>query len=117
LEIGIVETNVKQQDLATILSVTGSVDALTAGDLTNVMLDNLKGKHNNLVVDLGGVEFMSSAGLRAIMIGLKESRQHGGDLRLADAQPGVEKILKMSGFTNILKTFPSVEEAISSFGS
>jgi hypothetical protein len=49
LEIGIVETNVKQQDLATILSVTGSVDALTAGDLTNVMLDNLKGKHNNLV--------------------------------------------------------------------
>jgi anti-sigma B factor antagonist len=112
-----VETNVKQQDQATILSITGSVDALTAGDLTNVMLANLKGKQKNLVVDLGGVEFMSSAGLRAIMIGLKESRQQGGDLRLAEPQPGVEKILKMSGFTNILKTFPSVDQALASFGS
>ena len=70
---------------------------------------------SQLVADLSQVEFMSSAGLRAILAALKEARQHGGDLRLAAAQPGVEKILKISGFTSILKAYPSVDEALSSF--
>jgi anti-anti-sigma regulatory factor len=47
---------------------------------------------------------------------LKESRQEGGDLHLAAAQPGVEKILKMSGFTSILKSYPTVAEAVAGFG-
>jgi anti-sigma B factor antagonist len=112
-----VDTSTKQQGQTTIVSITGSVDALTAGELTDMLLGNVNSHHKHLVVDLSGVDFMSSSGLRSIMTSLKESRQKGGDLRLAAAQPGVEKILKMSGFTNILKTFPSVEQAVSSFGS
>jgi anti-anti-sigma factor len=57
-----VETSVRQQDQATVVSITGSVDALTAGDLTSLLLENISSKHKNLVVDLGGVDFMSSAG-------------------------------------------------------
>ena len=111
------DTSVKQQDQTTIVSITGSVDALTAGELTNLLLENIDSQHIRLVVDLGGVDFMSSAGLRAIMTSLKESRKHGGDLRLAAAQPGVEKILKMSGFTSILKSYSTLDQAVSSFGS
>jgi len=112
-----VETSVKQQDQTTVVSITGSVDALTAGELTNLLLENIDSQHVRLVVDLGGVDFMSSAGLRAIMTSLKESRKHGGDLRLAAPQPGVEKILKMSGFTSILKSYSTLDQAVASFGS
>ena len=111
------DTSVRQQDQTTVVSITGSVDALTAGELTDLMLENIDSQHIRLVVDLGGVDFMSSAGLRAIMTSLKESRKHGGDLRLAAAQPGVEKILKMSGFTSILKSYSTLDQAVSSFGS
>jgi len=57
-----VDTSVRQQDQATIVSITGSVDALTAGELTDLMLENINSQHIRLVVDLGGVDFMSSAG-------------------------------------------------------
>jgi anti-sigma B factor antagonist len=112
-----VETSVKQQDQTTVVSITGSVDALTAGELTDLLLENIDSQHVRMVVDLGEVDFMSSAGLRAIMTSLKESRKHGGDLRLAAAQPGVEKILKMSGFTSIMKSYSTLDQAVSSFGS
>jgi anti-sigma B factor antagonist len=112
-----VDTLVKQQDQTTVVSIVGSVDALTAGELTDLLLENIDSQHVHLVVDLGEVDFMSSAGLRAIMTSLKESRKHGGDLRLAAAQPGVEKILKMSGFTTILKSYSTLDQAVSSFGS
>ena len=98
-----------------VVAVQGSIDALTASDFTQFMSDQIQQGASQLVADLSQVEFMSSAGLRAILAALKEARQHGGDLRLAAAQPGVEKILKISGFTSILKAYPSVDEALSSF--
>jgi anti-sigma B factor antagonist len=61
------------------------------------------------------VDFMSSAGLRAFLGALKESRQRGGDLYIAAPQPGVERILEISGFTTIMKVYPSIQEALEGF--
>ena len=66
-------------------------------------------------MDLSQVEFMSSAGLRAILVSLKVCRREGGDLRLAAAQPGTEKVLKLTGFLTIIKSYPNVAEAQGSF--
>ena len=104
-----------QKGQATIVSIEGNIDALTADQVTSFLTKRIEIKVINLVVDLAQVDFMSSAGLRAILTVLKESRKHGGDLRLAAAQPGVGKILKMSGFTNILKTYDIVDDAVNSF--
>lgn len=98
-----------------IVAVTGSIDALTAGDLTSSLSAQVGNGQKNLVLDLSQVDFMSSAGLRAILAALKECRQVGGDLRIAAAQPGVNKVLNMSGFTSILKTYPDLPAALASF--
>lgn len=111
------DISAKQHGQATVVSVVGSVDALTAGEVAGFLGAQIGSGHTQLVADLSQVDFMSSAGLRAILATLKDARQHGGDLRLAAAQLGVEKVLKMSGFTNILKTFATVDEAAASFGS
>jgi anti-sigma B factor antagonist len=104
-----------RQMQTTVVSIQGSIDATTASQVTSFLSTRIAENETRLIVDLAQVGFMSSAGLRAFLATLKESRQHGGDLRLAAAQPGVEKILKMSGFTNILKTFVTVDEAVKSF--
>jgi len=101
-------------DTGYIVAIQGSVDALTSPQLTETLNREIQNGHHFLIVDLSQVEFMSSAGLRAILGALKGSRQNGGDLRLAAAQPAVEKVLQISGFTSILKTYPSVEEALES---
>jgi anti-sigma B factor antagonist len=111
------KTEVKQESNSTIIEVSGSVDALTAPALTKILLDQIHGGHVNLVVNLIGVEFMSSAGLRTLLGAVKEARSNGGDLRITSTNPGIDKVLKMSGFHNIAKVFASQAEAVSSFGS
>ncbi len=111
------KTEVQQESNSTIVNVTGSVDALTAAELSKVLTTQITEGRANQVVDLTGVEFMSSAGLRTLLGAVKETRSNGGDLRIASTNPGVDKVLKMSGFNNIAKVFPSQAEAVSSFGS
>ena len=110
-------TEVHQEGKSTVIKVTGSVDALTAAELSKVLTDQIMEGRANLVIDLTSVEFMSSAGLRTLLGGVKDARSHGGDLRITSTNPGIDKVLKMSGFHNIAKVFPSQAEAVSSFGS
>ena len=111
------KTEIKQERYSTIVDVTGSVDAITASELSRILLSEIANGHANLVVSLIGVEFMSSAGLRTLLGAVKEARTSGGDLRIASTNPGIDKVLKMSGFHTIAKVFPSQDEAVSSFGS
>jgi anti-sigma B factor antagonist len=106
-----------QADEATVISISGSIDALTAAQVSSYLDRELNNGKVHLVVDLENVEFMSSAGLRAVLGSLKKSRQLGGDLRLAAAQRGVARVLKMSGFTSILKSYSSVDDAVIDFES
>ena len=111
------KTEVKQVNNSTVVEVNGSVDALTAPELSKVLLDQITAGRANLIVNLIGVEFMSSAGLRTLLGAVKEARSNGGDLRITSTNPGIDKVLKMSGFHNIAKVFESQEDAVSSFNS
>ena len=111
------ETEIRHDNNITTISVKGSVDALTAAELTNIMSTQVEDGHANLVLDLAGLAFMSSAGLRSLLGAVKETRAHGGDLRIVSTNPGIDKVLKMSGFHNIAKVFTSQADAIASFGS
>jgi anti-sigma B factor antagonist len=46
---------------------------------------------------------------------VKETRQRGGDLRLAAVQPDVRRVLDLAGFTHILKLYGDIDEAVASF--
>lgn len=109
------EINGREQDGVYILEISGSVDALTAGELTAYLEERLAQRRNRLVMGLSAVEYMSSAGLRSILTALKASRSMGGDFRIAGPQPGVAKMLEISGFANIVRIFPGVDDAVASF--
>ena len=90
-------------------------DALTAGKASAFLNAQLDGGSEQLVLDLGQVKFMSSAGIRLILVVLRKSREQGGDLRLAQAPPGVARTLEITGLARIVETFPSLDEALASF--
>lgn len=106
---------IEQHGPVLVVRIAGSVDAHTAGEVTRVFQEQIAQGHYQLVADLHQIDFMSSAGLRAILAILKDARQRGGDFRLAAPQPGIEKILQISGFTTIVQTFPHIEAAVGSF--
>lgn len=109
------EVKTEQHDRVAVVSVVGSVDALTAPSLGEALSERIGEGYANLVVDLAGVDYTSSAGLRVLIGAVKESRQEGGDLRLAAAQGHVNRVLEISGFTSIIKIYPEVGEAVASF--
>jgi anti-anti-sigma factor len=110
------DINVDHRGDVAVVAVVGSIDATSAPRLSTVMTEQIQAGKVKLVGDLSGVDYTSSAGLRALLASVKDSRSSGGDLRLAGIQKNVHKVLEMSGFTSILKSFPDVEQAVASFG-
>ncbi|MFW6096880.1 MAG: STAS domain-containing protein [Chloroflexota bacterium] len=110
------QLTVEQEGPATVIAVEGSIDALTANEFQETMQAQLSNGNVRLVADFSGVDYASSAGLRAIILGLKESRQSGGDLRLAAVRKGVYRVLELSGIDSILKIYDDVAGAVASYG-
>ena len=111
------EIAVREAGPVTVVAIRGSVDGLTSGDLSEAIAAQVRGGRARLVADFAEVEYISSAGLRAVLGALKDARQQGGDFRLAAIRPDVQRVLDLSGFTSILKAFTTVDAAVGSFGA
>ena len=105
----------RQVNGITVISLTGSIDAMTAPKITEFIQGQIAKGNIKLVADLNGVDYTSSAGLRVLLGAIKDTRAQSGDLRLAGVQPDVQKVLTLSGFTNILKVFGEVDAAVASY--
>ena len=105
----------KQVDGVTIITLAGSIDAMTAPGITAFIQEQIAKGNTKLVADLSGVDYTSSAGLRVLLAAIKETRAQRGDLRLTGVQHDVLKVLNLSGFTNILKMFNTVDVAVASY--
>ena len=67
----------------------------------------------HVIVDMAALEYISSAGLRALMIGHKAAKAQGNTaIGIADMQPVVAEIFRISRFDLVLRCFPSVDEAV-----
>lgn len=81
------------------IAVSGRVDTVTAPELEA----GLKfGDATCVVIDLGDVPYMSSAGLRLLLTAHKTMFGKGGELQVANAQPSVKEVLDITGFSDIL---------------
>ncbi len=67
------------------------------------------------VIDLTGLKYMSSAGMGVLVHGLKQTRLHEGDLRLANLNDKMKRIFMITQFTHHFLVYQTVDEAIASF--
>jgi anti-anti-sigma factor len=110
-----IEIMVSEAQSALVVDVNGSVNSITAVKLgEELQRAAKKGKHN-LVLDLSGVEYITSAGLREIMRALQTAHSSGGDLRLAAPSARVTEVLEMTGFDSVLGIYATREDAVQSF--
>jgi anti-sigma B factor antagonist len=98
-----------------VVRVDGVIDTMTASELEKVMNSLLDRSHYNIIIDLGGVDYISSAGWGIFISNIREIRQNKGDLKLARMIPNVYEIYELLEFDSILKAFENVEKAKSDF--
>jgi len=98
-----------------VVRVDGVVDTITATELEKVMNSLLDRGKYKIIVDLGGVDYISSAGWGIFISNIREIRQHSGDIKLARMIPNVYEIFELLEFDSILRAFDSIEKARSDF--
>ena len=84
-----------------VLSPEGRVDTLSAPQLQAAILQAFQSE-KKVTLDFSGVPYISSAGLRALLIGLKTATAKGGSMMLRNVSEMVMNVLDMSGFSSIL---------------
>ena len=97
---------------ATIISVKGRIDAMTSPDFENYLSNLLKQEKNNLIINLGELEYISSAGLRVILSVAKTVKANQGNLLFCGLQGSAKEIFEISGFCSILQVLDTEEEAL-----
>jgi len=98
----------------TVVTISGRVDSATAPTV-DAELAKLVHSDKRLVLDLKAVEFLSSAGVRAIINALKSAKKSRGEVKLAAVPDHTHEILHTVGILELVQAYPSVEEAIASF--
>ena len=71
----------------------------------------IDGGENHLVMNCAGLTYVSSSGLRVLLMALKKVTANGGKLRICALQPNIMEIFEIAGFTSIFSVVPTVEDA------
>jgi anti-anti-sigma factor len=104
-----IETNFRG---AVVVGVSGRIDLSNADALREALTAALAKARTALIVDLSGVEYISSAGLRSLVIVFKSGRAQGREFAIAAPGPLVREILAISRFDLVFPIYDTVGGAI-----
>jgi anti-anti-sigma factor len=106
------EIAVTQESTVAVFSITGRLDALSAPDVEKKLNRWLEQNETRLVIDLEGLDYISSAGLRILLSAAKKMKTREGVLFLARLQAGVKQVFDISGFASIIPIYETVGAAL-----
>jgi len=106
------EITTKREGGSLIVSVKGKVDALTTSDFEKQLIHFVDQGDTSVIVDMGELVYITSAGLRSILTVAKKLEEKHGALLVAALKGVVKNVFEISGFTAIIPTFESVATAL-----
>ena len=109
-----VEINTRSVEGVTIVDISGSLDTQTSGTASEEM-SRIAEDGTKLLLNLEGLEFLSSAGLRVMLRTAKQLKGSGGSIKVCSAAGVVKEVMEISGFGSLLDLYASESEALASF--
>jgi anti-anti-sigma factor len=99
-----------------IVDMEGRLDSKSSGYSYDEMVAIAQGKTKRVVVNLEKLDFITSAGLRVLLMASKLLKSGGGDLKLCKPNDMVKDVLETAGFDSLLHLYDTETEAVKSFG-
>jgi anti-anti-sigma factor len=90
----------------------GRLDSTTSPGLEKTLLGDIDGGSRRLLLDLSDLDYISSMGLRVVLLAAKRMRAAGGKFALCALNPNISEVFEISGFSSILDIFPAHEDAV-----
>lgn len=92
--------DIKKSQEQTILEIAGRVDTITAPALEKTINEDI-GDAKHLILDMKGMEYISSAGLR-VLLGAQKKMQKLGSMKVIHVCEAVMEVFEMTGFADVL---------------
>jgi len=99
-----------------VLSVSGYLDGHTYHEFESVLASLIEAEQFHIVVDFAELNYISSAGLGALLNAHTQVREHDGDLKIACLSQKTQRLFDLLGFSHVLSVYDSAAEAVQSFG-
>jgi stage II sporulation protein AA (anti-sigma F factor antagonist) len=90
----------------------GQINSANAAGVEADLMARIEKGANKLVLDLSRLEYISSAGLRVVLVLAKTLKQKAGTLVLCSIQPHVREVFDISGFLSILTVVDTRDQAV-----
>jgi stage II sporulation protein AA (anti-sigma F factor antagonist) len=107
------EIQARKEAQATVVTIAGRMDAVTAPEYEKKLNELMAAEENRFVVDFAQLDYISSAGLRALLATAKRLKTTNGQIRFANVNGTVKEIFDISGFGSIFQMDDSVAAALS----
>ena len=95
-----------------VIAPRGRIDSVSSSELERHLVARLDGGARRVVIDLAGVEYVSSAGLRVLLIAAKRLKPPAGSLVLCGLGPAVRTVLELAGFISLFAVEPARAQAL-----
>ncbi|MBP8645565.1 MAG: STAS domain-containing protein [Syntrophobacteraceae bacterium] len=106
---------VEKLEKALRLKVKGRLDAITAPDFEKECAAWIDRGENQFIVDLEELEYISSAGLRSVLITAKRLKSDNGRICFCNTRGMVRKVFNISGFQSMFPMYDTLDEALTRF--
>ncbi len=100
-----------------ILSIGGRLDAYSAAEAEKKLDGLIEAGKVKVVLNLDGLEYISSSGLRVFLSQLKKARKQQGDIKLCCMKPNIKEVFDIAGFTQLFNIVGDEAEAIAGFSA
>lgn len=105
----------REQNGITIFEMEGRVDSEGAVDLDLALQAAVSESKYKMVLDMSDVRYINSAGLRTLADILTQNKTNGGDLKLVNLNPKVQRVFQIIGFDKFFAIYPTIEDALAGF--
>ena len=109
------DIQIRSEGTVKVVTITGTIDGATA-PVAQTQINAQGGPGAKVVLDMGGVDFMSSAGLRMLLAAYRFIGGQGGRVVLARLPEELRDTMELTGFLNFFQTFDSVAAGIAELG-
>jgi anti-sigma B factor antagonist len=109
------EIQVERCETHTVCRPIGELDAYTVGQFREALAGFVG--VDRLVIDLSGVPFMDSAGLGALIGGIRRARESEGEVAVACSRPTLTRLLHTTGFDRIVPVTETLDAAVAALGA
>ena len=96
-----------------VITVSGKIDNQSVRVFEEQILSYVHGGERNILVDLGGCDFINSSGLRVFLLALKSMEQTNGWLGISGLNPYIREVFLIAGFGKIFRLFASEQDELS----